>query len=52
MKETKKVERKKLKEVNEQELQRVMGGLAGCGECLCGSSGSSTQSFDREICAC
>lgn len=52
MKDTKKKEERsrKLKEVNEQELQRVMGGAIGCGECLCGSgSGSDRQS---EICAC
>ncbi|HEX3130377.1 MAG TPA: hypothetical protein VH394_23775 [Thermoanaerobaculia bacterium] len=54
MKDTKKqTERKsKLKEVNEQELRRVTGGLASCGDCLCGTgSGSSTQS-SYEICAC
>jgi hypothetical protein len=54
MKDTKKIERsKKLKEVNEQELRRVMGGLASCGECLCGSSGSSsTQSYQDLGCVC
>jgi len=52
MKDTKK-NPKKLKEVNEQELRRVMGGAIGCGECLCGSgSGSTTSSFERESCAC
>jgi bacteriocin-like protein len=49
----KKVERKKLKEVNEQELQRVVGGLASCGECLCGSgSGSATSSSSDIGCVC
>lgn len=38
MKETKKDERpKKLREVNEEELRRVMGGALGCGGCVCGS---------------
>ena len=38
--------KKKLKEVNEQELQRVMGGAIGCGECLCGSSAATRSSYD------
>ena len=51
---TKKEERskKKLKEVNEQELQRVMGGIGGCFDCVCGSGSSSGFSAQSSFCSC